>query len=220
MQKLLPFYLLLFSFLAYSQSDGRFGLTLGTTNYITDSNILFSKSGIGYKFGLISALEFSKHSELFFEINYNKHFVKLIGRENELSAPQDLKFNLENIAFEAVYNYNYIALDDFRLGINAGPSFSFFYEYVLTNSDSDKGEYLLDPFYVSPRSLTFDSINEQISFNLFLSIGLSAQYNFLMVNLKYYRSITDPYRSIPLDSFIEIKGKDSYLSLNLTFFLY
>lgn len=217
MKKTITFYLLLVTFCSYSQAEGRFGVSLGATNYITDTNLLFSKSGIGYTIGVSGSAEFSDQSQLFVEVNYNNHFVKFIGRENETATPKDIKFKLQNISVTPVFNYNYFMYDEFKFGVNAGPSFTFIYQYLLV--DNAKENYVLDPLYASPRWLEFDTQNDQLSFNLFLAAGLSVQYDFLMANLRYYYGITDPYISIPLDSAIEIKGKDSYFTFSVTCFL-
>jgi len=46
MKKIIIYCFLLISTITYSQLDGRFGIKVGATNYITDTNLLFSKSGI------------------------------------------------------------------------------------------------------------------------------------------------------------------------------
>lgn len=217
MKKTFTLCFLLLSFYSFSQIDGRFGITVGMTNFITKTDFLFSKSGIGYTIGGISSLEFSDRSELFFEINYTKHFTKFIGRANQTAPPEDLKFNLENANIGFLYNYSYLVIDDYKLGVNIGPTFSFLYEYKLI--DDSKYEYVLDPLYASPNDLLFDTRNEQLSFNTFLSIGLSAQYDFLMANLRYYYGISDPYRNAPVVAIIDLKGRDSYMSFTVTCFL-
>ncbi len=79
---------------------------------------------------------------------------------------------------------------------------------------------MLDPLYASPNDLEFDDRNEEISFNMFVAMGLSVQYDeSFMVNLRYYYGITDPYRNIPIVSRVsEITGKDSYLTFTVTYF--
>ncbi|WP_298538778.1 outer membrane beta-barrel protein [uncultured Aquimarina sp.] len=218
MKKTFTFCFLLISLHSFSQfTDGRLGITAGITNYSTKTDFLFSKSGIGYTLGVMGTAEFSDRSELFVEVNYTKHFVKFIGRENETAPPQDLKFNLQNVNIGFLFNYNYLVIDEYKLGVNAGPTFSFLYQYELV--DDSKSEYVLDPLYASPNDLQFDTRNEQISFNTFLSIGLSAQYDFLMANLRYHYGLTDPYRNAPVVAIIDINGKDSFLSFTVTCFL-
>lgn len=217
MKKIIPLYLFLFSLYSFSQSDDRFGITVGITNYITDTDFLFSKSGTGYTFGIMVSKGYSKRSELFLEMAYTKHFVKLIGRENETATPEDLKFNLQNFNISVLYNYNLLIYDDYKLGVNLGPTAAFFYEYKLV--DESKSDYLLEPLYASPNDLLFDTRNEKISVNAFLTFGLSAQYDFLMANLRYNYGLTDPYRNAPVVSIIDLDGKDSFLSFTITCFL-
>lgn len=215
------FFLLVFlcSLTATAQfRDGRIGLTFGATNYITDSNSFFTKSGIGLTAGVASSVDFSERFELFVEINYNRHRVKFVGRATELAPPEDVKFNLEQISVPFLMNYNFLLLEDFKFGVNLGPSFNFIQMYSLV--DSAQENYVLDPLYASPNDLRFDDRNEEISFNMFAVAGLSVQYNeTIMVNLRYFYGITDPYRQIPIVSRVsEISGEDSYFSFTVTYF--
>lgn len=199
---------------------GRFGITVGATNYITDTNWLFSKSGTGFTFGAVGSKEFSERFELFVEINYNQHRVKFVGRENETATPEDIKFKLEEFSIPFIINYNYLLLEDFRFGVNLGPSFHFIHNYVLL--DETKGSYFLDPLLTEPKYLEFDtySANEDISFNMFAVFGLNIQYHkSLMASLRYCYGITDPYRRAPVVTpVLDISGKDSYYSFTITYF--
>jgi len=217
MKKIIIYCFLLISTITYSQLDGRFGIKVGATNYITDTNLLFSKSGIGLTIGLLGTVEFNESFELFTEINYNRHTVKLIGRSEPLAIPEDLKFTLENFSVPFLLNYSFFKKDDFKLGVLVGPSFHFIYEYSIKDS---KSEYILDPLNATTDDLLFDSRNEKLSFNIFAAVGISAQYTEkYMVNLRYYYGITDPYRKAPVFSRIsDIKGQDSYFSITATYF--
>ncbi len=198
----------------------KFGATIGATNYISDTNYLFSKSGTGFTVGLMVNRQYNDRSSLILEINYNEHHFKLTGRENEQSTPEYIKFKLPEFSIPLIYNYNYLLLDDFKLGVSAGPSLHFMHDILLV--DESKAGYLLDPFGVFPHELQFDTYSSKgdISFNLFLALGLSAQYkDNIMANLRYYYGITDPYRRSPVYStVVDISGKDSYFSLTITYF--
>ncbi len=216
MKKLFIVIVVLWSCSLFAQS-GRFGVTIGATNYITKADFLFAKSGIGYTFGGMGSVFISERSEFFMELGYSRHFVKFIGRENELSAPEDIKFNLESTYINFVYDYSYLITDDFRFGVNVGPSFSFLYDYKLV--DDSKGDYVLDPLYMSPQSMRIDTLKDELSANVFVTVGLSAEYRTLRCNLRYYYGVTDPYRKAPFVSpAIEIKGRDSYTALTFTYF--
>jgi hypothetical protein len=213
---------LLGCFLIYSLGvlgqENRFGITFGTTNYITDTNWLFSKSGVGFTLGAMGTKSFSDRFELFIEINYNYHRVDFVGRETATSIPEDIRFRLEEFGIPIIINYNYLLLEDFRLGVNAGPSFHFIHNYVLL--DETKESYLLDPLLTEPKYLEFDTYNDDISFNMFAVFGLNVQYqeNF-MASLRYYYGITDPYRRAPVVSpVLDISGQDSYFSFTITYF--
>ena len=208
----------LFSIAANSQDSVRFGVTLGATNYVTDTNLLFSKSQPGFETGIVASQIYNAHFELMIGINYDRHFMKFVGRQTPEAPPEDLKFMLENLNIPITLNYNFWNVsDDLQFGANAGASLSFFHNYKLT--DDDKSGYYLDPLYADPDDLAFDTQNSKISFNVFYTVGLTAEYKKLMLMARYYRSLTDPYRQAPIYSTIsEIKGKDTYYTLTLTYF--
>jgi len=198
--------------------DGRFGVTAGGTNFSTDTNFLFSKSSLGYSIGVVGTASFSSRFELLIEINYTRNFINFVGREDYTSEPEDIKFKLENFNVPFILNYNYLNLDDtWYFGIDAGISTSFLHNYKLV--DESKANYYLEPLYAKPYDLEFDTRNEQISFNAFFIIGLSAEYNQIMCNLRYHKGITDPYRNAPIISpIMDITGKDNYFSISFTYF--
>lgn len=210
--------LILFS-ISINAQDTKFGFTLGATNYITDTNYLFSKSGIGITGGFMVNREYNDRSSLLLEINYNEHYFKLIGRETAESTPEDIKFKLPEFSIPLIYNYNYLLLDDFKFGVSAGPSLHFIHDINIV--DESKELYLLEPFQTLPKNLQFDTYGEgDLSFNMFLAFGLSAQYqDNIMANFRYYYGITDPYRRSPVYStVVDISGKDSYFSFAVTYF--
>lgn len=211
--------MLSFNALAQSQYD-RFGIQFGLTNYITDTNMLFSKSDTGFTFGVVGTKSFSKRFELSAEINLSQHRVKFIGRETQTSDPEEIKFKLEEVSIPFILNYNYLLLEDFKFGINLGPSVHFIHNFVLI--DDSKESFYLDPLLTKTKNVEFDtySAKEDISFNMFLAMGLNVQYNeSLMASLRYYYGITDPYRRAPIYSpLFEISGKDSYYSFTMTYF--
>ncbi|GEP52187.1 hypothetical protein FNO01nite_28590 [Flavobacterium noncentrifugens] len=212
-------FLSLYSIAANSQkSVVRFGVTLGATNYITDTNLLFSKSQPGFETGIVASQIYNDHFELMIGINYDRHYMKFVGRETPEAPPEDLKFMLENLNIPITLNYNFwVVSDDLQFGVNTGPSLSFFHNYKLL--DENKSGYYLDPLYADPDDLAFDTQNSKVSFNVFYSVGLSAEYKKLMLMARYYTSLTDPYRQASIYSTVsEIKGRDSYYTLALTYF--
>jgi hypothetical protein len=198
--------------------EGRFGVTVGTTNYSPGANFLFSKSAPGYKVGLIGTVFISEKFEVFVEMNYARHFMKFVGREDQLATPEDIKFNLETINVPFILDYTVLNLnDEWFFGINAGPSISLLYDYKLV--DQGKADYVLDPLYTSPNQLEFDSNKEKASINAFIALGVSVEYNRFMATFRYNKGISDPYRSINLYSPVtELKGKDNYFEFSLAYF--
>ncbi len=197
--------------------DGRFGVTVGTTNYSPGANFLFSKSAPGYKVGFIGTVFISEKFEVFVEMNYARHFMKFIGRENNLATPEDIKFNLETFNVPVVVDYTVLNLnDEWFFGINAGPSLSLLYDYKLV--DDAKADYVLDPLYTTPDQFEFDSNKEQASINAFIALGVSVEYHRFLASFRYNKGITDPYRSINLYSpVLELKGKDNYFEFSLVY---
>lgn len=196
------------------RSNGRLGVSLGTTNYITDADFLFSKSGFGYSLGFVSIANFNDKFYLLFEINYTRNFVKFVGKETLASEKQeDIKFNLERFNVPVSVNYNFYTHNDMFFGINGGGIIAFYNGYRLV--DLDKEEYYLEPYNAAPSTLDFSAANEKIDVNFFATLGLSAEYKSFLLNLNYNYGLTDPYRNANLNR--EVKGHDSYFAFSLTY---
>jgi hypothetical protein len=219
MRNILALFFIIISVPLMAQED-RIGFTIGATNYITDTDLLFSKSSTGYTFGVFATKEFNERSALFMEINYSRHFVNFVGREEELAKPEDVKFNLERISIPLSYNYSYLILDDFKFGVNVGPSFEVYHDYNVV--DQKKELYFLDPLLIPAGDLRFDTLSsdDTISFNMLILFGLNVDYqDRFMASLRYYHGITNPYRRSPFYStVVETSGKESYFSFSLTYF--
>ncbi len=206
----------------FAQDNRIFGITIGGSNYITDSDVVFTKSQPGFSFGLVEPVPLSKRFELLFEINYTQNYTKFIGRQTKLSEPEDIKFKMGNINIPFIVNYNFSNLKkDFIFGAQAGPSLCLFHNYNLV--DSSKEDYFLDPIYLKPKDLAFDTENERTSVNVFFAVGASVTYkeNF-MCNLRYYKGLTDPYRNAPFYSTIDnvtVSSKESYFALSFVYFI-
>lgn len=206
-------------FCSFGQEFGedRFGVTLGVTNYIMDTNFISSKSSTGFLIGASSGIAISDSFEVLTEINFNYHRVKLLGRESEYSEPKELDYNMQNFGVSALLHYKFLDLNDFVFGVNLGPTATFIYGYDTKESNEN---YKIDPLGIESQYMNFDQWNEKISFNAFVSFGISAQYASFMANLRYYKGITDPYRNTPVYSpFMELKGKDNYWAFMVTYFL-
>lgn len=197
--------------------EGNFGLTIGGTNYITDSSLLFSKSGTGFLVGFTGSVRFSEKAELFVTLSYARHSSQFIGKQDPFAVQEEIPFHLEQTSVPFIFNYNFIEFhNDYKIGVFAGPSFNFFYNWDVT--DDSKNGYLLEPLLATTDDLRFD--REDISFNLYGGMGLSAQYlDKILILFKYERSITDPYRRVPIFSnFLDITGADTILSISATYF--
>ncbi|ESU20288.1 hypothetical protein FEDK69T_28010 [Flavobacterium enshiense DK69] len=199
--------------------DGRFGITAGYTNYVLDSNVLFTRSQPGYSIGVVGTAEFTDYLELLVELNYTHHRTQFIGRADINSEPEDIDFKLENINIPIILNYNFLRLNDdkWKFGVNAGITLSLLQSYVP--SDESKEAYLLDPVYLNTEYLKFDEQNETISFNAYLPMGVSVEFANVMCNLRYNMGLTDPFRQAPFyNTAYETEAKQNYYSVSFTYF--
>lgn len=216
---LLLFFLLVHSNIYSQLFEGRFGLTAGYTNYVLDSNVLFTKSQPGYMVGIVSTAEITDNLELSMGLNYVHHRMVFIGKADMDAEPEELKFKLENLDLPIIFNYNLLNLknETLKFGVNAGITISFFQQYVP--SDSSKEDYILDPLYMPVKYLKFDQENESISINTYIPFGISAEYASVVCNLRYNKGLSDPFRNAPFhNSVYETKAKQDYFSLSFTYF--
>ncbi|WP_075341292.1 porin family protein [Tenacibaculum agarivorans] len=199
--------------------SGRIGVTGGATYFMSDPNYLETKSSVGFSLGLIYALELSDSFDLFIGLNYNRHNLKLLGRENSVATTiEEIGYNLENFSVPVLINYNYYVTRNSDFGISIGPTTDFGYKYNIV--DSEKESYLLTPFNINTRNLNFNAGNTNIPINLFLTIGLNAQYlDKFMASVRYHHGLTNPHRNSPASiPPVVPNGTDSYVTLKFTYF--
>lgn len=199
--------------------DGRFGVNIGGTNYITDSELVFSKSKPGLSVGLTGTAQFSDNFELLVEMTYSRNFVSFVGRKDMESPREDIKFKLENFNVPIILKYRVYNSpnEDWHFGLLAGPSLSLFYNYKPV--EEGESQYLLDPYNIKAEYMAFDESRGKIAFNAFASFGASIEFRHFMLNGRYNIGITDPYRNANLTSqYVDITGKDSFYQLSLTYF--
>lgn len=199
--------------------DGRFGITAGYTNYVLDTNVLFTKSQPGYLIGIMGTAQFTDNLELSIGLNYVHHRMIFIGKADLDAEPEDLKFTLENLDVPFILNYNFLSFDNdnLKVGINAGFTVSIAQQYVPV--DDSKENYILEPINLKVKYLNFDQENEKISINTYIPVGLSTEYHQVACNLRYNIGLSDPFRQAPFyNTAYETKAKQNYFSLSLTYF--
>lgn len=199
--------------------DGRFGIIAGYTNYILDSNVLFTKSQPGYLVGILGTAKFTEDLEFSIGLNYVHHRMIFIGKADLESEPEDLKFKLENIDVPFILNYNFLSFDNdnLKVGVNAGFTVSFLQQYLP--SDSSKEDYILEPLNLSVKYLKFDEENESISLNTYVPFGISVEYHKVACNLRYNLGLSDPFRKAPFyNTVYETKTKQNYYSMSFTYY--
>lgn len=220
MRKIFITAFLLISFFANAQLDsGRWGITVGTNQYYMDTDILSSRSNIGYSFGGLATVPISEYSEFVVEISYNRYRFDLLGRESDDSEPEWIPFYKERVNLSAIYDYDLFHFldEDFALGLNFGPVIGFYNNIEV--SDDSKEEYTLDPYDIDQDYLSPYETSEDITMNVFLSFGISARYRNLEAFLRYNKGITDPFRSLTVSSeYINITGKENLLSFQLNYY--
>jgi hypothetical protein len=199
-------------------SEGRFGITAGYTNYVLNSNVLFTKSQPGYLIGIMGTVPLMDNLEFSIGMNYVHHRMIFIGKEDLNAEPENLKFKLENLDVPFILNYNFLNLDnDMKIGVNAGFTVSFIQQYVPI--DDTKENYILEPLNLQVKYLNFDQENESISINTYLPIGLSTEYHQVACNLKYNIGLSDPFRQASFYNILyKTKAKQNYFSLSFTYF--
>jgi len=210
--------ILMLSFSSFAQYFGedRFGVTVGATNYIMDTNFISSKSATGFLVGATSGIGLSDSFEVLVDMNLNYHRVKLLGRENETATPEDLNFNMQNLGLSTHIHYKFLEKEELTFGLNLGATGTIFYGY---NTNHENESYLIDPLQIAVTYMNFDKWSDVGLLNAFVSFGLSAQYENFMANLRYYKGVTNPYRHTPVYSpYVEFTGKDNYWSFTITYF--
>jgi len=211
----------LFSFSQYFSSGGLFdsklGVTIGTSIFNPKTNFISSKPGIGFNVGINSTAYISDHFEFTMGINYFQHYTTLIGRENELSEPEDLKFKVSTLNIPLVFDYIYLLKDDYKLGVNIGTAISFFHEFEIL--DESKDQYLLDPISLNVFDLDLRTDGDELQLNTYYSIGTNIQNEYFKLEISYNKNLSKPYKNIPIrHEYIVPSGKDSFVALTVTYY--
>ncbi|SDB36574.1 Outer membrane protein beta-barrel domain-containing protein [Flavobacteriaceae bacterium MAR_2010_188] len=209
----------LFSLGLNAQTTHKFGITIGGTSFISDTEAFTTEQSIGIALGLSANFVFNRRSELTLEAKYNRHQVNFKGRPT-LNAPlEDLQLVLKQLEIPLTYTYNIVSTDNFKFGLNAGASANIFYEYGA--DDEAKGDYLLDPNNIRVKQLYFDTDSENIGLNVFLISGLSFKFwKKVQLTPRYYYGLMNPYRQAPNDNPLSnYETQVSYYFLGLTYYL-
>jgi hypothetical protein len=197
--------------------EGRFGITAGYTNYVLETNVLFTKSQPGYLIGVVGTAEFTDYLELSIGINYMHHRMIFVGKSDLEAEPEDLDFRLENFDVPFILNYNFFANDKWKVGVNAGFTVSLVQQYTIV--DESKENYILEPVNLDVKYLNFDQENGGISFNTYVPFGVSAEFNSIACNLRYNMGLSDPFRQAPFyNTAFETKAKQNFYSVSFTYF--
>jgi hypothetical protein len=197
--------------------EGRFGITAGYTNYVLESNVLFTKSQPGYLIGVVSTVEFTDYLELQVGLNYMHHRMKFVGKSDLEAEPEDLNFRLENFDIPLILNYNFFDNDEWKIGVNAGFTISLMQSY--TCADDSKEDYILEPVNLDVKYLNFDQENESLSFNTYIPLGVGAEFKNIACNLRYNMGLSDPFRQAPFyNAAFETKAKQNFYSVSFTYF--
>ena len=199
--------------------DGRFGITAGYTNYVLDTNVLFTKSQPGYLIGVVGTAEFTDYLELSVGLNYVHHRMIFIGKSDLEGEPENLNFKLENFDFPFILNYNFFDNDKWKFGVNVGFTFSLLQQYNYSNESTEN--YILDPINLDEKYLNFDRENETISYNTYVPFGVGAEFNNIVCNFRYNMGLSDPFRQATFyNTAFETKAKQNFYSVSFTYFFY
>jgi len=150
-------------------------------------------------------------------INYFQHYTTLIGKETELSEPEDLKFKVSTLNVPLVFDYIYLLKDDFKLGVNIGTAISFFHEFEVL--DNSKEQYLLDPISLNAVDLGLRTDGDELQLNTYYSFGTNIQNDYFKLEISYNKNLSKPYKNIPIrNEYLVPSGKDSFVALTVTYF--
>lgn len=209
--------LLFLSSLSYSQNEDRFGLSLSVNEYYGDSNFLFTKSGIGYGFGVQATVPITDDSEILTEFNFNRYNFKLMGRKDLDSERDWINFNLYRMGISVLYDYDVLSLmkDDLTIGLCAGPSLQLL-SYMTPAKESDN-HYLLDPYDVEAGDLSIDDESDSLLLSPFAAFGFSARYLSLQATFTYNIGFSNPYRKLA-SNYKTLDGQDKFASINFTYY--
>lgn len=211
--------LLFLSSISYSQNEDRFGLSASVNSYLGDANFLFTKSGIGYGFGIQGTVPISDNSELLAEFNFNRYNFQLMGRKDLDSEREWINFNLYRMGISVLYDYDIVSLlkDDLTIGLCAGPSLQLL--SYMTPADESHNHYLLDPYDVEARELSIDDESESLLLSPFAAFGFSARYQSIQATVTYNIGFSNPYRKLS-SNYKAIEGKDNFASINFTYYFW
>lgn len=220
MKRLFLLFLLSFSVVGFAQDHSRFGILAGVNQFYMKADFLSTKSGGGYTFGVVATVPIHEYSEILTELTYNRFSTELLGRKDELSNPEWIKFYAERINLAVLYDYNIFNFsdDEISLGLCAGPTVSFVSDYNV--SDDSKENYLLDPYNMNQDVLRMDVYGDKVFCNLYGTLGITGRYSNFEASLRYNLGLTDPFRKLSSDiQDISFKGSNNYLNFQVTYFL-
>jgi len=224
MKKQLFLLILSLPFLSFSQyfnqgNDTEFGVTIGTTMFLPKTNFISTKPGIGFMIGETTRSFISDHVNLNYGISYFQHYTKLLGRENYLAEPEELKFKIATLNVPVSVDYLFLLAERFQLGVNGGVSLSFFHEFESV--DTTKEDYLIDPISLTVRDLALRKDLEKLDINTYFSLGTSIQNDYFRLELSYHNTLSKPYKNVPLRNDILIpSGSDNFFLLSLSYYFY
>jgi len=206
---------------AFAQTKQNLGVVFGITNFQTKGDAFITESVPGITFGINANFIYTKRSELNIGLRYNRHVLDFQPSSSDIIKDTDekVRLNLKQFEVPVTYSYNVVSQPKFKLGLNAGVSGNFFYEYRLNNEDQN--HYYLAPNDIEVNYLYFGTKDDKVGFNLFLVGGISFRFwEKIQFTFRYHDGLLNPYRQPPADNPIsQYEAKDSYFSRTFTFFL-
>ncbi len=212
---------LLFCYSISAQTKQNLGVVFGITHFQSNTDAFETESVTGITFGVNANFIYSPRSELNIGLRYNRHLLDFKGTEsdNEKVFSEKVRLNLKQFEVPITYTYNIVSRQKFKLGLNAGVSGNFFYEYRLHEDDQE--HYYLAPNGIDVNNLFFGTKDDKVGFNLFLVGGLSFRFwEKIQFTFRYHDGLFNPYRqATPENPLSDYEAKDHYFSSTFTFFL-
>lgn len=204
-----------------AQTKQNLGVVVGITNFYSKTDAFDIESVTGLTFGVNANFIYSPRSELNIGLRYNRHVLEFNGGppENPKLYTEKVRLNLKQFEVPVTYTYNVVSKPKFKLGLNAGASGNFFYEYRL--NDDTQEHYLLSPNDIDVNYLFFGTKDDKVGFNLFLVGGLSFRFfERIQFTFRYHHGMLNQYRQPTSENPLsDYEVEDSYFSSTFTFFL-
>jgi len=220
MKKFLYCAALITCFAATAQKKERnFGISIGVNEYFARPDFISAKSSTGFSIGIVSGYDVTDKSDIVIEAGFAHLTMKFMGNDFGNDNTRWLDFHNNRLFLNLLYYYDVYHSDgrDFIVGVHGGVGTHYINNFAVKGKDN--AAYTLEPYGIDALDMKISKYTDGAEFNPFLSAGINMRYKFAEVNLRYYKGLTSPYRSLGNDgSPVKFGGVDDYMSLTFNFY--